>query len=460
MKTIDFTNDPEVVAVLQKLRDFYTTDKPLVISDVLDDEGHQYVNLVQQGGGVLGIALVGYTYILEQLGVRFLKLAGTSAGAINTMLLASIAPQPGRTKSERVIDYLADLDLFNFVDGHWFARWLIRRLVKSNNSVNRIVKATRWGSLLLLGTLLVGIVCLRIAPTLSFWLLSIGGSVLFALTVLGCFGSYLFRLFQRNGFGLNPGNAFHHKIAQWLKENDVETLADFEAKFQTNAPRSLRMRDGRTESVADLLEPILDWVTLITSDITTQMKIEFPRMWCLYYTTKTAVNPADFVRASMSVPVFFSPFAIRNIPVNDPVVQACWKDLIGHTKPIPSTVQFVDGGVLSNFPINVFYNPKVDEPRMPTLGIRFVDSDPVIGSPKKNDEPNFFSYLWNIFNTARYYYDKDFQLKNNLFEETIGEIDVSGINWLNFKLTDQEKLDLFRRGAKAVQLFLMGEDDS
>lgn len=55
-----------------------------VVSDIVsaDDEPIQYVDLVQKGGGVLGVALVGYVYVLEQAGIRFLKLAGTSAGAI------------------------------------------------------------------------------------------------------------------------------------------------------------------------------------------------------------------------------------------------------------------------------------------------------------------------------------------------------------------------------------------
>lgn len=39
----------------------YQADKDvrsqLRVSDIVDDEGHQYVNLVQEGGGVLGIAL-------------------------------------------------------------------------------------------------------------------------------------------------------------------------------------------------------------------------------------------------------------------------------------------------------------------------------------------------------------------------------------------------------------------
>src|SRR5689334_25406924 len=87
----DFTKQPEVLECLQQLEDIYGKGgENLIVSDVVDDEGHQYVHLVQKGGGVLGVALVGYTYILEQMNIRFIRLAGTSAGAINTSLMAII----------------------------------------------------------------------------------------------------------------------------------------------------------------------------------------------------------------------------------------------------------------------------------------------------------------------------------------------------------------------------------
>ena len=85
-------------------------------SDVEDAQGHQYVDLVQEGGGVLGIALVGYTYILESVGIRFFHLAGTSAGAINTLILAGI-DSIDRPKSQMVLNELSQKDLFEFVDG-------------------------------------------------------------------------------------------------------------------------------------------------------------------------------------------------------------------------------------------------------------------------------------------------------------------------------------------------------
>ena len=50
-----------------------------VFSDVVDAAGHQYVDVVMEGGGVLGIALTGYTYALEQAGIRFLGIGGTHA---------------------------------------------------------------------------------------------------------------------------------------------------------------------------------------------------------------------------------------------------------------------------------------------------------------------------------------------------------------------------------------------
>ena len=73
----DFINQTEFQQMLVEAEKL----KSKAFSDIIDDEGNQYVDLVQEGGGVLGIALVGYTYILETAGIRFFHLAGTSAGA-------------------------------------------------------------------------------------------------------------------------------------------------------------------------------------------------------------------------------------------------------------------------------------------------------------------------------------------------------------------------------------------
>jgi len=49
----------------------------------------QMINAVFEGGGVKGIGLVGAVSITEELGYRFANVAGTSAGAIISTLIAA-----------------------------------------------------------------------------------------------------------------------------------------------------------------------------------------------------------------------------------------------------------------------------------------------------------------------------------------------------------------------------------
>jgi NTE family protein len=67
-------------------------------------------------------------------------------------------------------------------------------------------------------------------------------------------------------------------------------------------------------------------------------------------------------------------------------------------------------------------------------------------------------YLGRMFNTIRYYYDKDFLLKNKFYENGIGKIPLSDYNWLNFFLTDKDKINMFVLGAKAATEFLINFD--
>ncbi|MFD2999340.1 patatin-like phospholipase family protein [Pontibacter toksunensis] len=114
MKVEQFTiNNGLVQSELAELR---ARIKGKIFSDVVDDEGHQYVDLVMEGGGMLGIALVGYVYALEQAGIRFLQLGGTSAGSINAMLMAA-AGQKNMEASKWILGILANKNFDEFVDG-------------------------------------------------------------------------------------------------------------------------------------------------------------------------------------------------------------------------------------------------------------------------------------------------------------------------------------------------------
>lgn len=48
------------------------------------------------GGGVLGIAHVGFVRMLEAAGIRFLGVGGASAGAINAVLIAASRTSPDK----------------------------------------------------------------------------------------------------------------------------------------------------------------------------------------------------------------------------------------------------------------------------------------------------------------------------------------------------------------------------
>lgn len=466
-----FTQAPEVLAALQQLADRYDEPgsthnyKKLIISDTLDANGHQYVHLVQEGGGVLGVALVGYTYILEKVGIRFMRLAGTSAGAINTTLLAVVKEDKTKhcTSSERILEYLCQKPFFDFVDGHPFARKLIRWIIKTEHFARRIKKAG-----LILGITLAVLLLLDIAATglrhlypvfhgiaIASYILT--GLVLLCIGLVAGYGSYLVQRLKNRGFGINPGRDFTEWIKMIMAENNVHNIDDLET-VAGKVPEGLHVRDVQHdhhlgENPTKGLKPD---ITLITSDIITQNKIEFPRMWDLFRENKNELHPAEFVRASMSIPIFFESHIIRNIPREVPAIQTNWKyHLLMEPADIPTAVRFVDGGVLSNFPINILYNPEVTIPRLPTLGIELDDAEPADNTVNLADNMGLGAYLGKLFNTVRYYYDKDFLLKNSLFRKGIGVIHVHEYNWLDFNISDVKQRELFILGAQAAAKFLL-----
>lgn len=250
------------------------------------------------------------------------------------------------------------------------------------------------------------------------------------------------------GFGINPGDYFYDWIKKQLIDNGVKTVTDLNNKASAPAP-GLHLRQPNPEELNGLQGD----VTFITSELVTQNKIQFPEMWSLFKKNIDELQPAGFIRASMSIPVFFESYFINDIPCTDSGIKKEWMDRFGEEEP-PSTARFVDGGILSNFPINLFYNPKVIMPRLPSLGIDLDDSTP--GNKGKQAESwSLMGYFGRMFNTIRAYYDKDFLLKNKVYKKGIGTIPLSEYNWLNFFLTPEDKINMFVKGAQAAKDFLI-----
>ncbi|HEV7783043.1 MAG TPA: patatin-like phospholipase family protein [Chitinophagaceae bacterium] len=466
--TADFLQQSGVDRIITKLRaDLEKNNKKLVVSDVTDAEGNQYVDLVQEGGGVLGIALVGYTYVLEKMGIRFFSMAGTSAGSINAMLLACAGNKEDE-KSSVITDHLVKLDMFSFVDGksgNWgFTKWIkkiVQRMLMGNNIIRRIFLFISWLFIFLLYLTLSCFLVNFFEPGVAKWFGVAAFATLLAVVIIVVVAATKFKSFAKNGYGLNEGKAFHQWIKDLIssfhiqadpKQSTINNYADFSSHFMRIPALKVDPDPRRTNNEA----PLMPMLTLITCDIIANRKVEFTQMWDLYWEKEEDVHPGDFVRASMSIPVFFETYTLTDIKKKSSF--ATWDRHLNwqnEKKDIPDKVQFIDGGTLSNFPINVFYNPNYPVPRMPTFGIRLQDG--VLDTARRNNN-TLPGYLASLFSTIRFNFDRDFITKNRAFNRGVKNIDVQEHSWLNFFMQDKEKIELFRKGAQAAADFLLEFD--
>lgn len=139
MDSDKFRNNEEMLNILGRVKKECEKKE---FSDIIDDEGNQYVNLVMEGGGVLGIALVGYTYVLEKAGIRFLGVGGTSVGSINALLIAALDVL-GKPKGEKLLAEMADKNFYDFVDGDSDAKDLIRSWIDGAGKIKLAFKAAQ-----------------------------------------------------------------------------------------------------------------------------------------------------------------------------------------------------------------------------------------------------------------------------------------------------------------------------
>ncbi len=165
-------------------------------------------------------------------------------------------------------------------------------------------------------------------------------------------------------------------------------------------------------------------------------------------------SPAKMVRASMSVPFFFVPFEIDNIPGAGQPANAHWIHYANFHGPIPKKVKFVDGGMISNFPINVFHGKTGAIPRKPTFGVKLSAY-----REESADVDDLRGFIGSMISTMRHDSDDEYLINNPDFNKLICFIDANkDFKWLNFKMSDEEKKKLFLLGAKKALAFLQEFD--
>lgn len=459
-------------------------------SDILDTEGNQYVNFVQEGGGVWGVALVGYLYALEVFGIRFLRIAGTSAGAINTMLIAALGNHR-KSKSDEIRKILFDWKFEEFMDGKSIVRRLASRILKKKSYIKR-ASYTILGLLIVILLFPFVILFLNINPL--WYLLPF---IIFCL--LAFTGWHNLRLFNTNNIGLNPGRTFEKQMQEVLEKNQIKNVSHLNEQYnQKGRALQLDYRYGNgAEYYTNALEHIkniqneqlanLDRVrfraflqaaqdndvyrenpftllradyTIITTDINSKIKVELPKMANLYWTNTqlSQISPARFVRASMSVPYFFEPM-ITQIDISKDSIGAAWKFwLNAEPENVYEEGIFIDGGSISNFPIDLFHESDIFYPRIPVFGVRLMDKaeqGEARGSGSKEILKSPVSFISNIFDTLKGFNDKTFLTKYTFYStHSIQYVDCSPSNWLNFFMDEHEKTELFNKGFRAGLEFL------
>ena len=135
----ELTQEATVVDAVNRAKARVTANP---VSDIVDQDGHQYVDLVMEGGGVLGVALAGYSYVLESAGLRFLGLGGTSAGSINALVIAALGA-PHVRKGERVAEIVANVPMASFIDGDSDARDFTKALVEGAGKFKLAIKGAQ-----------------------------------------------------------------------------------------------------------------------------------------------------------------------------------------------------------------------------------------------------------------------------------------------------------------------------
>lgn len=170
---------------------------------------------------------------------------------------------------------------------------------------------------------------------------------------------------------------------------------------------------------------------VVVSDITQGRMVVLPQDIQSYGMNPDDLEIALAVRMSMSIPLFFQAVRLKNMastPASESII--------------------VDGGLLSNFPVELFDSDGV--PEWPTFGFRLVHAgpQPVVRHQITGPLSEIAAMLFTASSAHDAYY-----LSNDKFVRTI-TIDTGDIAATDFNLTPDQKQTLFDNGVAAANDFL------
>lgn len=222
--------------------------------------------------------------------------------------------------------------------------------------------------------------------------------------------------------GMYKGDFAHEWIRSELKNLGVRTFGDL-ALSDRQMPAERRYR-----------------LVVTVTDLTTGQLVRLPWDYRrLYGLDPDEQSVADAVRASMSIPFFFRPVTL--------------------TSAAGRTSTLVDGGVLSNFPIDSFDRPDCKSPRWPTFGITVVPELPEsneqlipgVGALRLLGPPSVL--LEQLITTMFVGHDQTYLNQPWVSARAI-RVDSTAVNFLDFSISRKDAEALYNKGFESAQAFL------
>ncbi len=478
-----------------------------IIEKTLDKHGkpverqRPVIDLVQQGGGMWGIALLGYCYIMEKVGIRFYSHGGTSAGAINALFLSSISADVYKEppiietkdhrsalKSEILTLIVSNMDFSSFMNRGGLAGKVQKGLFKNFNSF--------WLRFILIvfSVLIILAMYFGAGGLLKWFGMEAISDVRYFSFIIGtfsvaAFGMLVFIIVAKvlgENFGLNTGNPFLFWVKENLSNLNIASTQDlYNSLSSTKLIRNIKtddLRDNLKTLIRSNVSKVLnvqqqDQAIIMSDDVSKQMtsepsqhyKVEHPKIVLItsnlshsrivrfpkraneYWENHLKVHPAAYVRASMSLPFIFKTFI--------PNASNHYENSDDPNNKVKLKARMVDGGMLSNFPIREFHRGGNSIPSFPTFGVLLSERSEITSENNLHGPKNsLLKYIFSYIKTFRNFYDNDFLIDNEEIKNRVVTVDTrrdpkikdSHINWLDFWMDTKDKRILFVRGAEAA----------
>ncbi len=175
-----------------------------------------------------------------------------------------------------------------------------------------------------------------------------------------------------------------------------------------------------------------------TADVTRRRLVRLPWDYPAYGLDPANQRVVDAVRASMAIPFFFEPVRFRAPEAT-----------FGAQKCQGGKVVWVDGGMLDNYPLDVFDRTDGAPSRWPTVGVKLSAQAPNVPTSGVGDTlDEALACLQTVLDNAdRFYVDRTKQ------PQTIF-VDSAGISATDFGLTTDQQNTLFANGQSAAKTWI------